>query len=96
LQLRLTGRGNISGALQDCIAAGLPSVADDDLAAALDAPDYVARVDTAGDPALIADAFEGLIAKGLNRQRDMAARADYCDAHSMENYAKKLCGVLGL
>jgi glycosyltransferase involved in cell wall biosynthesis len=96
LQLRLAGRGNISGALQDCIAAGLPTVADDDLAATLDAPDYVSRVDTEGDPMLIADAFEALIAQGLHRQRDMAARADYCDEHSMDKYASRLCEVLAL
>src|SRR6202041_2917517 len=41
LQLRRAGAGQISGALQDCIAAGLPTVASHDLAENLQAPSYV-------------------------------------------------------
>ena len=94
LQLRNTGAGSISGALQDCIAAGLPSVANEVLAAALDAPSYVARVADVFDPGEIAAALAGLIENppaGLAEQR-----AEYCDFHSMENYAIRLCEMLEL
>ena len=43
-----SGAGSVSGALADCIAAGLPTVASATLAAALDAPDFVRR--GAGQP----------------------------------------------
>ena len=48
IQLRTHRFGGISGALMDCIAAGVPTVSNEDLAAALDAPATVARVAAAG------------------------------------------------
>ena len=44
VQLRTHGFGGVSGALQDCIAVGLPTVANDNLCKAIDAPAYIARV----------------------------------------------------
>lgn len=94
LQLRNTGAGSVSGALQDCIAAGLPSVTNDSLADALQAPDYVVRVGDRLDPAEIAEALAGLFENppiALAEQR-----AEYCDFHSMANYARRLCEILEL
>lgn len=92
LQLRNTGAGSISGALADCIAAGLPTVANESLAAALDAPDYVARVADGLDPADIAGALAGLIETPPTAPGPR--RAAYCAFRSMENYAARLCEIL--
>ncbi len=96
LQLRLAGSGNISGALQDCVTAGLPTAADTDLAETIEAPEYVRRVESDGPPELIAAALAALLEGGLHKQRDMAARAAYCADRSMDGYARRLCAVLGL
>jgi hypothetical protein len=93
LQLRQSGLGNISGALQDCIAAGLPSVANADLAATLNAPDYVTRVGDWLDPEEIAGALARMLAERGNTD---LARADYTAARSMAAYAEGLCKLLGL
>ena len=93
LQLRENGEGNISGALQDCIAAGLPSVANADLADNIAAPAYVGRVADRLDPGEIATALE----MALHAERDFeVARAAYCAAHSMDAYARRLLETLGL
>jgi glycosyltransferase involved in cell wall biosynthesis len=94
LQLRLGGPGNISGALQDCISAGLPSVANHDLAESLDAPSYVRRVTDALAPEEIAAALRDVIDDDRPRVAHAAERADYCARYSMENYANALCEIL--
>ena len=45
------------GSLADCISVGLPTVSNDDLAEALDAPAYVERVPDRVSPVLIAEAI---------------------------------------
>lgn len=91
LQLRVGAGGNVSGALQDCIAAGLPSVANVDLAEALDAPGYVRRVSDMLEPAEIALALVEVLAWGYDTE---AERMAYAGAHDMEGYARGLCGIL--
>jgi hypothetical protein len=87
LQLRIGGRGNISGALQDCIAAGLPSVASADLAEALEAPSYIRRVADAPDPVEIAREISLLLTWQTETDYERAA---YTAAHSMAGYAEGL------
>jgi hypothetical protein len=93
LQLRIGGPGNISGALQDCIAAGLPTVASEDLAESLEAPSYVRRVTAALDAREIADALSVLLTWKTDTEYERAA---YAAAHSMDVYAEGLCKILGL
>jgi glycosyltransferase involved in cell wall biosynthesis len=93
LQLRQAGQGNISGALQDCIAAGLPTVANADLAANLNAPAYVTRVSDDLDPVEIATAISAILTQ---RPHTDFARADYAAARSMSAYAEGLCKLLEL
>jgi glycosyltransferase involved in cell wall biosynthesis len=93
LQLRAGGVGNISGALQDCIAAGLPTIANSDLAEALDAPGYVRRVSDDLDPAEIAAALEEILAAEYETEPQ---RLEYNEAHTMHHYARGLCESLGL
>jgi hypothetical protein len=76
----------------DCIAAGVPTVANDDLAIALDAPATVARVPDAFTPADVAAALETAIDRG----RDEVARAAYAAEHSMASYVGRLLSTLGI
>jgi glycosyltransferase involved in cell wall biosynthesis len=96
LQLRLGSRGNISGALSDCIAAGLPTVASADLADNVEAPSFIRRVPDPPAAADIAAAFHALMGSGPQRGRWVDERFAYCERHSMQNYAKGLCEILGL
>lgn len=88
-----TGTGHISGALQDCIAAGLPTVASRDLADNLQAPSYVHRVSDQLNPGEIARAMaEILDAAPLAKHEP--ERADYCETHSMARYTEALLDIL--
>ncbi len=91
LQLRVGQPGGISAALQDCIGAGLPSVASQDLAENISAPDYVIRVADKPDPEESSMALE----KALLEPRDTEnARADYVAAHAMAAYAERLLEIV--
>jgi glycosyltransferase involved in cell wall biosynthesis len=91
LQLRAGPPGNISGALQDCINAGLPSVATTDLADNLAAPPYVIRVGQ--HPAEISAALATLLTAPPETSQ---ARTAYAATHSMASYASSLLSLLGL
>ena len=93
LQLRKAGAGQISGALQDCIAAGLPTVASRDLAENLQAPSYVHRVSDQLDPQEIALALAEML-DAAEREKHEAERVDYYATHSMERYANALLEIL--
>lgn len=92
IQLRTLGVGSVSGALADCVAAGLPSVASATLADAIDAPGYVVRVPDNPSPVLVAEALAGL----LGRRAPEAERRDYVRAHGFDRYAARLCEALAL
>jgi len=94
IQLRKHRFGQLSGALVDCIAAGLPTVANVDLAAALDAPSTVARVGDDLDAAEVAAALESWIATGGGR--DEPAREAYATEHCHARYAEALLAALGI
>jgi len=94
IQLRLTGFGSLSGALLDCIAAGLPSVANVSLAEGSDAPSYVRRVPDALSPLLVAEALADLLDEG--RAGIEPARQAFAEAHCFRVYAARLCEALGL
>ncbi len=96
LQLRTFGKGALSGTLQDCVSAGLAAVANEDLAAAIDAPGYIRRVPDALSPVLIAEALADLIEAGEHRHRHEAERTEYVELHGFPRYARKLYATLGL
>ena len=87
LQLRLGQPGGISAALQDCIGAGLPTVASRDLAENINAPAYVARVADVPDSQEIAAALANILSAPRETEH---ARMAYCAAHSMAAYARLL------
>jgi glycosyltransferase involved in cell wall biosynthesis len=91
LQLRQGQPGNISAALQDCIGAGLPTVATADLAENLSAPGYVKRVCDVLDAREIATALEEVLTASISTEEERRA---YCTAHSMAPYAATLLQLL--
>ena len=93
MQLRNAGQGNISGALIDCIAAGLPTVTTQDLATTLNAPSYIAAVSDHLNPTEIAATLATLI---NNRPATEPIRAAYCQTHGMTRYVETLLTMVGL
>jgi glycosyltransferase involved in cell wall biosynthesis len=96
VQLRTYGLGGLSGALLDCAAAGLPTVTNASLGAAVGVPDYIRCIPDTISPLLLAEALADLLASGLTTDRPEAARRDYSEQRSFVAYAKRLCHVLGL
>lgn len=93
LQLRTLGFGSVSGAVLDCVAAGLPVVTTAGLAEAVEVPAGLTRaVSDHLSPVLIAEAAVDL----LTATRDEEARRTFCEARSMTAYAALLCDALGL
>jgi glycosyltransferase involved in cell wall biosynthesis len=90
IQLRTHGFGGLSGALMDCIAAGVPVVANADLADSMESPTFVRRVPDALNPTDIADAVtEQLLKVESYRARDHEGlRAEYVRSRSPERYAE--------
>jgi glycosyltransferase involved in cell wall biosynthesis len=93
LQLRAGRPGAISGTLQDCIGAGLPCVANADLATNLQAPGYVTRVGDVLDAREIAAALEAALETWGDTGAECAA---YKAGHSMAGYAEALLRLLGI
>ncbi|WP_095198611.1 glycosyltransferase [Mesorhizobium carmichaelinearum] len=95
IQLRTHRFGGLSGALLDCITVGLPTVTNEDLAMAMEAPTYVATVPDHPSPVLIAEALAGISQAGVNRSQFDEERRRYCEVRSFKNYARLLCEGLG-
>jgi hypothetical protein len=95
IQLRTLGPGSVSGALADCIAAGLPTVASAALADALDAPGYVRAVPDSPSPVLVAEAASELLA-AAPRTATEPERIVYAAGHGFDAYAVRLLEALGL
>lgn len=95
IQLRTLGPGSVSGALADCIAAGLPTVASAALADALDAPAYVRAVPDAPSPVLVAEAALALLDEAP-RSGTEPDRHAYAAGHGFDTYAVRLLESLGL
>ncbi|WP_457302311.1 glycosyltransferase, partial [Phyllobacterium sp. P5_D12] len=96
IQLRTHFLGGLSGALLDCIAAGLPTITNDDLAEAMDAPSYVLRIPDHPSPVLLAEALAQISDQIRDRTKLARARRLYCDEHSFKRYSELLCQSLGL
>lgn len=95
VQLRTHFLGGLSGGLLDCIAAGLPTVANDDMAEAMDAPSYVLRVPDHPSPVLIAEALAEISDRIRDRTNLSGERLLYSDEHSFGRYSVLLCQSLG-
>lgn len=95
IQLRTYAMGGLSGALNDCIAASLPSVANEHLADALMAPDFVRRIPDSLSSVLVAEAVLDILSSGQNKTRPTAKAVAYHRAHSLASYARKMMNALG-
>lgn len=96
VQLRGFDFGQVSGALADAIAAGIPGVANAGLAAALAAPATIRRVPDRLSPVLVAEALADLIGAGAQHERRRPERLVYQRDHAPEAYAQPLLAALGL
>ncbi|MCB1496975.1 MAG: glycosyltransferase [Bauldia sp.] len=97
VQLRSHGFGSLSAALVDCAIAGLPTVANEDLAAAADVPsEYVWTVPDRFDATQVADVLVDLLANGPGRARREAIRLRFREERSPRHYAESLCRALAL
>ena len=96
VQLRGYFMGGLSGALNDCIAAGLPSIANAHLASAMVAPDYVRRVPDNFSSVLIAEAALEILDSGQNLRRPLEARSAFGARHSPIAYCRELLAALSL
>ncbi len=96
IQLRRFGFGSISGALSDCIAVALPTIANAELAEAMEAPSFVRTIPDPVSPVLLANAAADLIAEGAHHSRPLAASEEYAATHNFARYAEGLCNLLGL
>jgi|GEM_PF-2404338 len=87
LQFRKAPDGQISGALAECIAAGLPSIANRALVKAIDCPSYVKEIPDRLSPLLIAESIAEVLKHTQWQLRYSEERDMYIKEHSMENYA---------
>jgi glycosyltransferase involved in cell wall biosynthesis len=90
IQPRKVGFGQGSGAVAECASVGLVTVANENVADSVEAPDYVLRVPDVLSPTLIAERVLEAYESGSHLSRVSAARAEYVDQHSFDRYAKTL------
>jgi glycosyltransferase involved in cell wall biosynthesis len=96
VQLRTYKMGGLSGALNDCISAAIPAVANAHLAEAMQSPALVRRVPDDMPEVSLFQAILEIEASGEHVQRPMAATRAFAEAHSPERYARQLLQGLGL
>jgi len=96
VQLRNYKLGQASAALADCISAGLPTVATEDLAASCDAPGYVRRVPDEISALLVAEQLAGIYDSRTGRSETEEQRREYWGSHNFDRYVERLQEILGL
>lgn len=95
IQLRTYFMGGLSGALNDCIAAAVPTVSNEHLALASGAPSFVRRVPDRPTPQQVAEALLEIIGTGHHRDRPLEEARSFADAHSPLKYAAQMMEALG-
>ncbi len=90
IQLRVFGLGGLSGAVLDVIGAGIPTVVNDNLAEAMDSPDYILRIPDTISPICIAEALADAMEKKLYLSRFHPQRDQYLQIHNFDYYSKQL------
>jgi glycosyltransferase involved in cell wall biosynthesis len=96
IQLRSFGFGGLSGAVLDCISAGLPTICNEDLATAMDGPEYVLRVPDQYTAMEVAEKGREAVVAGLHAVRCSPARDDYLRSHNFAEYARQMMQALRL
>lgn len=94
MQFRTYPFGGLSGALLDCMSAGLPTVSNRHLAKSSEAPPYVREIGDGIASDEIAEAALALLADpGLNRD---VQREEFLATHNMEVYAEELLKAIDI
>ena len=96
VQLRSHFLGGLSGALLDCVASGLPTVANEGLAASVETPSYVVRIPDRPDPVALADGIDLLLRRKPDSQEIITHWRHFVSEHSFEAYVRQLVGNLFL
>lgn len=96
IQLRTHRFGGLSGAVNDCIAAGLPTIVNDGLAQAFDAPSYLLRVSDTLCPLEVSRVLDEAICRKQSREHHEQERLAYLESHSFDRYADQLLDALGV
>jgi glycosyltransferase involved in cell wall biosynthesis len=97
IQLRTYSFGGLSGALLDCAAAGLPTVANASLARAVGVPSgYTRSIPDSISPLLLAEALAELVESGVTTVRADSERREFSERRSFKVYSKLLCEALHL
>ncbi|KAA0579246.1 glycosyltransferase [Azospirillum sp. Sh1] len=87
IQLRKIGFGQGSGAIAECAAAGIATIANNSIAESVESPAYVRRVPDVLSPPLIAEQILNIHEQGLDYARVSEERDRYVNKHSFEHYA---------
>jgi glycosyltransferase involved in cell wall biosynthesis len=96
VQLRPGGRGEASGAVGDCLAAGVPTIVND-VGSHHDVPaDALLRIGSDPDPDHVAAAIEHLLRDSAERARLAAAGRSFARAHSFAVTAAAVVDALDL
>jgi glycosyltransferase involved in cell wall biosynthesis len=93
IQLRNYGLGGLSGALNDCIGAALPTVANASLAANMRAPAFISRIDDALRPVDIAGAVSAILKD--DGEWPAAQAAEHARLCSFDVYCRQMLDGLG-
>jgi FkbM family methyltransferase len=97
IQLRTSSLLSLSGALADCVAYGVPTVASGDMAEEMDAPPYVVSTPASTSSLLVAESVMQLVNERRARAAEIEAeRRDYLRRRSPDAYALRLLAALGL
>ncbi|WP_269515450.1 glycosyltransferase [Brevundimonas subvibrioides] len=96
VQLRTYQMGGLSGALNDCISAALPSIANAHLAEAMQAPDFVKRVPDGLSSLLIAEAALAILSETRSGTRPVAQARAFAETRSPVGYCQALLGHLDI
>lgn len=95
VQLRTYNMGALSGAVNDCIAAALPSVVSANLAQAMDAPAFIRAIPDELSPVLLAEAILEIISSGQHLERPIAQAETAARGRSTDVYARRLLNGMG-
>ena len=95
VQVRNFGLGQPSAALTDCVAAGLPTVTTEEMAACCEAPDYVMATSNHVSPLFVAEHLSKLYFSSRDEMEIETQRRDYCDGHNFDRYVQSLTEILG-
>ncbi len=95
IQLRTYQLGGLSGGLLDCIAAGLPTVANAHLRDAMESPEFIRSVPDGISPVLIAEQLLSILSSPGEREAADEMSHAYYESHNFDVYAERMLENLG-